>query len=77
MQCYLCLLCVFMFIYVHITFVNIWCVSVYFGMFIFNLCLCSVKCIVSPQHEIIHPMGMEVIANVIETCERKQGKNYR
>jgi hypothetical protein len=33
-KCYLYLLCVFTYMYVHITFVIIWCVSVYCDVFV-------------------------------------------
>ena len=28
----------------------------------------------SSQHKTIHPMGMEVVANVIETCDKEAGQ---
>ena len=27
-----------------------------------------------PQHKTIHPKGMEVVANVIETCDKEAGQ---
>ena len=28
----------------------------------------------SPQHKTIYPKGMEVVANVIETCDKEAGQ---
>jgi len=28
----------------------------------------------SPQHKTIHPKGKEVVANTVETCEKKAGQ---
>jgi len=49
---------------------------VYILVCLYFICIC-VECkntLSSPQHKTIHPKGMEVVATVIETCDKEAGQ---
>jgi len=66
-----CIYCICLCIYTYILLLWIFSVLVYI-----LVCLCRMKNTQSPlQHKTIHPKSTEVVAYVIETCDKKQGRN--